>query len=226
MGAYYEYQFKTENKEGTISPYQITKSYSDFAKKIGRRKETWYGFKFLESFYFKNAFTLSLLYLLKENKKMIVNTVCDYDEENTFSFQRKFNEDLNLDEKEKEQIFEIIYQVDIKGRRNFLKKEFENGIIVCHKRKEYIVLKDFFKKRGYVVDPIALLTRNSEKSQGGGDFDVKYLLDQEEFIGNDYFNEDLVTSWKDCELTYLKSLEEIPINYRNISKEILLIENI
>ena len=226
MGAYYEYQFKTENKEGTISPYQITKSYSDFAKKIGRRKKTWYGFKFLESFYFKNAFTLSLLYLLKENKKMIVNTVCDYDKENTFSFQRKFDEDLNLDEKEKEQIFEIIYQVDIKGRRNFLKKEFENGIIVCHKRKEYIVLKDFFKKRGYVVDPIALLTRSSENSQGGGDFDVEYLLDQEEFVGNDYFNEDLVTAWKDCELTFVESLEEIPNNYRNISKEILLIENI
>lgn len=226
MGAYYEYQFKTENKEGTISPYQITKSYSDFAKKIGRRKKTWYGFKFLESFYFKNAFTLSLLYLLKENKKMIVNTVCDYDEENTFSFQRKFDKDLNLTEKEKEKIFDIIYQVDIKGKKNFCKTEFENGIIVCNKRKEYIVLKDFFKKRGYVVDPIALLTRSSENSQGGGDFDVEYLLDQEEFIENDYFNEDLVTAWKDCELTYLESLEEIPNNYRNISKEILLIENI
>lgn len=107
-----------------------------------------------------------------------------------------------------------------------MKKEFENGIIVCHKRKEYIVLKDFFKKRGYVVDPIALLTRSSENSQGGGDFDVEYLLDQEEFVGNDYFNEDLVTAWKDCELTFVESLEEIPNNYRNISKEILLIENI
>ncbi len=122
-------------------------------------------------------------------------------------------------------IFDIIYQVDIKGKKNFCKAEFENGIIVCHKRKEYIILKEFFKKRGYVVDPLALLTRSSKNSQGGGDFDVEYLP-TEDFLENKYFNEDLVTAWKDRELTYLESLEEIPNNYKNISKEILIIEKL
>lgn len=225
MGAYYEFQFKTEKKEGILNPWKLGKIYNKFSKTIGRRKETWFGLKFLESFYFKNAFTLSLLYLLKENKKMIVNTVCDYDEKNTFSFQKKFDEDLNLDEKEKEKILNIIYQINIKGKINFIKKEFENGIIVCHKRKEYIILKEFFKKRGYVVDPLALLTRSSKNSQGGGDFDVEYLP-TEDFLENKYFNEDLVTAWKDRELTYLESLEEIPNNYKNISKEILIIEKL
>ena len=225
MWAYYQYQYKTEKKEGILNPYKLGKIYNNFSKTIGRRKETWFGMKFLESFYCKNAFTLSLLYLLKENQKMIVNTVCDYDVENTFSFQKKFDEDLNLDEKEKEKIFDIIYQVDIKGKKNFCKAEFENGIIVCHKRKEYIILKEFFKKRGYVVDPLALLTRSSKNSQGGGDFDVEYLP-TEDFLENKYFNEDLVTAWKDRELTYLESLEEIPNNYKNISKEILIIEKL
>lgn len=73
-----------------------------------------------------------------------------------------------------------------------------------------------------VVEPLALLTRSYNGSQGGGDFDVDYVNNAEarEFKESPNFDKSLVCSWKDLEIEYLI---EIPQDYEDITEKIKLV---
>ena len=84
------------------------------------------------------------------------------------------------------------------------------------------------------VSPLALLTRSTENSQGGGDFDISLVNEKEakykEFEDNPDFDRKLISSWKDLEVQfyeddYFNRSEELETKleeYENISKKILL----
>lgn len=114
------------------------------------------------------------------------------------------------------------------------------GYIVCDSKKQYIDLYNF--SNGMVISPLALLTRSSETSQGGGDFDVsdvdwKKLREENsnyrEFQENLEFDKTLISSWVDLEIQFYEDdfhnpseeLQKKLKEYENISKKILLISD-
>lgn len=85
MGAYYGYQ--VVNKEN-----EINYSTFDLEAKLRLEKYSVGGMKFLESFYEKSTITQALYFILKKiGTPVVVNTICDYDEDGTFKKQLDWN---------------------------------------------------------------------------------------------------------------------------------------
>ncbi len=227
MGAYFEYQVRREDGSITnIHPFRLK-------DKVVSDEEIWYGQKFLESFYSGNWFTGCLYGFLKLNKKVIVNTVCDYDDykgyaetpeeaeniENTFKYMQGYGETPNYTKEELEEFQKVTNDM------NFDKpigERYKEAIIACPEKKQYFVFKEFLMEDENVVEPLALLTRSYNGSQGGGDFDVDYVNNAEarEFKESPNFDKSLVCSWKDLEIEYLT---EIPQGYEDITEKIKLV---
>lgn len=232
MGAYYGYQ--VVNKEN-----EINYSTFDLEAKLRLEKYSVGGMKFLESFYEKNPITQALYFILKKiGKPVVVNTICDYDEEDTFKKQLSWNsgfEKTSFDVKELGKFIRAKQKIE---KEYNLTSNSMLGYIVCDSKKQYIDLYNF--SNGMVISPLALLTRSSETSQGGGDFDVsdvdwKKLREENsnyrEFQENLEFDKTLISSWVDLEIQFYEDdfhnpseeLQKKLKEYENISKKILLI---
>lgn len=232
MGAYYGYQ--VVNKEN-----EINYSTFDLEAKLRLEKYSVGGMKFLESFYEKNPITQALYFILKKiGTPVVVNTICDYDEEDTFKKQLSWNsgfEKTSFDVKELGKFIRAKQKIE---KEYNLTSNSMLGYIVCDSKKQYIDLYNF--SNGMVISPLALLTRSSETSQGGGDFDVsdvdwKKLREENsnyrEFQENLEFDKTLISSWVDLEIQFYEDdfhnpseeLQKKLKEYENISKKILLI---
>lgn len=234
MGAYYAYQITNDEN-------RINYSTFDLEKKLELEKYSVGGMKFLESFYEKNPITQALYFILKKiGKPVVVNTICDYDDEGTFKNQLDFHES-GFDK--------LSFDIEELGKFMRTKTKFEKehnlvsssmlGYIVCDSKKQYIELYKF--SDGLVVSPLALLTRSTEESQGGGDFDIsdvdwealKEAEYRKEFKENLKFDKTLISSWKDLEIQfydddYYNPSEEFKkkqSEYEDISEKILLIRD-
>ena len=232
MGAYYGYQ--VVNKEN-----EINYSTFDLETKLRLEKFSVGGMKFLESFYEKNPITQALYFILKKiGTPVVVNTICDYDEEDTFKKQLSWDsgfEKTSFDVKELGKFIRAKQKIE---KEYNLTSNSMLGYIVCDSKKQYIDLYNF--SNGMVISPLALLTRSSETSQGGGDFDVsdvdwKKLREENsnyrEFQENLEFDKTLISSWVDLEIQFYEDdfhnpseeLQKKLKEYENISKKILLI---
>ena len=232
MGAYYGYQ--VVNKENKIN-------YSTFnlEEKLRLKKYSVGGMKFLESFYEKNEITQALYFILKKiGTPVVVNTICDYDDEGTFKNQLAWDsgfEKTSFDVKELGKFIRAKQKIE---KEYNLTSNSMLGYIVCDEKKQYIDLYKF--TNGLTVSPLALLTRSSETSQGGGDFDVSDVdwervknSKYKEFKENPKFDKSLISSWKDLEIQFYKEeycnpSEELKTKlkeYEDISQKILLETN-
>lgn len=232
MGAYYGYQ--VVNKEN-----EINYSTFDLETKLRLKEFSVGGMKFLESFYEKNPITQALYFILKKiGTPVVVNTICDYDDENTFKNQLDWNsgfEKTSFDVKELGKFIRAKQKIE---KEYNLTSNSMLGYIVCDSKKQYIELSNF--SNGLTVSPLALLTRSSETSQGGGDFDVsdvdwKKLREEKsnyrEFQENLEFDKTLISSWVDLEIQFYEydfynpseELQKKLKEYEDISKKILLI---
>lgn len=215
MGAYYGYQ--VVNKEN-----EINYSTFDLEAKLRLEKYSVGGMKFLESFYEKNPITQALYFILKKiGTPVVVNTICDYDEEDTFKKQLSWNsgfEKTSFDVKELGKFIRAKQKIE---KEYNLTSNSMLGYIVCDSKKQYIDLYNF--SNGMVISPLALLTRSSETSQGGGDFDVtdvdwKKLREENsnyrEFQENLEFDKTLISSWVDLEIQFYED------DFHNPSEEL------
>lgn len=232
MGAYYGYQ--VVNKEN-----EINYSTFDLEAKLRLEKYSVGGMKFLESFYEKNPITQALYFILKKiGTPVVVNTICDYDEEDTFKKQLSWNSGFEKTSFDVKELGKFIRAKDKIEKEYNLTSNSMLGYIVCDSKKQYIDLYNF--SNGMVISPLALLTRSSETSQGGGDFDVsdvdwKKLREENsnyrEFQENLEFDKTLISSWVDLEIQFYEDdfhnpseeLQKKLKEYENISKKILLI---
>mgnify|MGYP000935401801 FL=1 len=224
MGAYYGYQ--VVNKEN-----EINYSTFDLREKLKIKDYSIGGMKFLESFWNKNKITQSLYFILKKiGTPVVVNTICDYDDENTFKKQLDWNSGFEKTSFDMKELGKFI-RTTIKLEKEYnLSKTSMLGYIVCESRKEYINLFEF--ENGLVLSPLAILTRSSENSRGGGDFDISDVewekLREEksiyrEFQDNLEFDKNLISAWKDLEIQYFEKLpDEIKKKYKNISSNVFL----
>lgn len=195
--------------------------------------------KFLESFYEKNQITQALYFILKKiGTPVVVNTICDYDEEDTFKKQLSWNSGFEKTSFDVKELGKFIRAKQKMEKEYNLTSNSMLGYIVCDSKKQYIDLYNF--SNGMVISPLALLTRSSETSQGGGDFDVsdvdwKKLREENsnyrEFQENLEFDKTLISSWVDLEIQFYEDdfhnpseeLQKKLKEYENISKKILLI---
>lgn len=232
MGAYYGYQ--VVNKEN-----EINYSTFDLEAKLRLEKYSVGGMKFLESFYEKNPITQALYFILKKiGKPVVVNTICDYDDEGTFKKQLSWDSGFEKTSFDVKELGKFIRAKQKMEKEYNLTSNSMLGYIVCDSKKQYIELYDF--SNGLTVSPLALLTRSSETSQGGGDFDVsdvdwKKLREEKsnyrEFQENLEFDKTLISSWKDLEIQFYEydfynpseELQKKLKEYEDISKKILLI---
>lgn len=227
MGAYYEFQVRRENGSMTnIHPFRLK-------DKVISDEELWYGQKFLESFYSGNWFTGCLYGLLKVNRKVVVNTVCDYDDykgyaetpeeaeniENAFKYMQEYGETPEYTKEELDEFQEVTNDLNFDKP---ISERYKEAVIACPEKKQYFVFKEFVKGDETTVEPLALLTRSYTGSQGGGDFDVDYVNNTgaREFKESPKFDESLICSWKDLEIEYLT---EIPQGYEDITERIKLV---
>ena len=227
MGAYYEFQVRRENGSMTnIHPFRLK-------DKVISDEELWYGQKFLESFYSGNWFTGCLYGLLKVNRKAVVNTVCDYDDykgyaetpekaeniENAFKYMQEYGETPEYTKEELDEFQEVTNDLNFDKP---ISERYKEAVIACPEKKQYFVFKEFVKGDETTVEPLALLTRSYNGSQGGGDFDVDYVNNTgaREFKESPKFDESLICSWKDLEIEYLT---EIPQGYEDITERIKLV---
>ena len=227
MEAYYEYQVRREDGSMTnINPFILK-------DKVVSIYEVCCGLKFLESFYLGNWFTECLYGFLKLNKKAVVNTVCNYDSykenvetpneaentENAFKYMQKYGKTPEYTKEELE-VFQKV--TDNMYFDKPIIKRYNRAVIACPERKQYFVFKEFLKEDDESIEPLALLTRSSNKSQGSGDFDVDYVNNAEvrEFKGSLNFDKNIICSWKNLEIEYLT---EIPLGYEDITEKIKLI---
>lgn len=223
MGAYYGYQLI--NKENKIMVDNFTFEdyfYPEYKKQNGVHCG---GLKFLESFYSHTMYNQGIYKMLQLiGKPIIVNCACDYDN------KRAFRKMLNFDKKEN---FKNI-SFNIEDLKKFV-KEYEKekieikGYIVCDELEEYISL-DYFNElnkniKGLIVSPLALLTRSKVVGQGGGDFDITYLYDEnkDKFEIKDKFFRLYMCNWKNFEVRYKERLTYDEIKYNDISEKITLI---
>ena len=235
MGAYYGYQ--VVNGENKISYHSF-----DLEEKLRLKEFSVGGMKFLESFYEKNPITQALYFIMEKiGKPVVVNTICDYDEDGTFKNQLKWDsgfEKTSFDVKELGKFIRAKQKIE---KEYNLTSNSMLGYIVCDSKKQYIDLYNFSK--GMVISPLALLTRSSETSQGGGDFDVSDVDWEEikkleyhshrEFKENLNFDKSLISSWKDLEIQfYEEDCLNIPDDlkaklkeYEDISDKIFLETN-
>lgn len=230
MGAYYGYQ--VVNKENEIN-------YSTFNLETKLRLEKFSvgGMKFLESFYEKSTITQALYFILKKiGTPVVVNTICDYDDDGTFKKQLDWNSGFEKTSFDVKELGKFIRAKDKIEKEYNLTSNSMLGYIVCDSKKQYIELYNF--SNGLTVSPLALLTRSSETSQGGGDFDVsdvdwekvKNSEYSREFKENLEFDKTLISSWKDLEIQFYEydfynpteELQKKLKEYEDISKKILL----
>lgn len=229
MGAYYGYQ--VVNKENKIS-------YDSFDLKEKLELENFGGLKFLESCYNTNPITQALYFIMKKiGKPVVVNTICDYDEDGTFKEQLKWGsgfEKTSFDIKELGKFLRA--KEKLEEEHNLLPSSLL-GYIVCDSKKQYFNIYKFTRGLDNVVSPLALLTRSTENSQGGGDFDVSDVDWEEvkkskykEFKENLNFDKSLISSWKDLEIQFYEdnfynNSEELEVKlkeYEDISEKIFL----
>lgn len=229
MGAYYGYQ--VVNKENKIS-------YDSFDLKEKLELENFGGLKFLESCYNTNPITQALYFIMKKiGKPVVVNTICDYDEDGTFKEQLKWGsgfEKTSFDIKELGKFLRA--KEKLEEEYNLLPSSLL-GYIVCDSKKQYFNIYKFTRGLDNVVSPLALLTRSTENSQGGGDFDVSDVDWEEvkkskykEFKENLNFDKSLISSWKDLEIQFYEdnfynNSEELEVKlkeYEDISEKIFL----
>lgn len=234
MGAYYGYQ--VVNGENKISYHSF-----DLEEKLRLKEFSVGGMKFLESFYEKNPITQALYFIMKKiGKPVIVNTICDYDDENTFKEQLKWGygfKQTSFDIKELGKFLRA--KEKLEEEHNLLPSSLL-GYIVCDSKKQYFNIYKFTRGLDNVVSPLALLTRSTENSQGGGDFDVSDVDWEEvkkskykEFKENPKFDKSLISSWKDLEIQfYEEDCLNIPDDlkaklkeYEDISDKIFLETN-
>ena len=235
MGAYYGYQ--VVNGENKISYHSF-----DLEEKLRLKEFSVGGMKFLESFYNTNEITQALYFMLEKiGKPVIVNTICDYDDENTFKEQLKWGygfKQTSFDIKELGKFIRAKQKIEDEYH---LTSSSMLGYIVCDSKKQFFNINKFTK--GTVVSPLALLTRSSEISQGGGDFDVSDVDWEEikkleyhshrEFKENPKFDKSLISSWKDLEIQFYEenfydNSEELEVKlkeYEDISEKIFLETN-
>lgn len=233
MGAYYGYQ--VVNKEN-----EINYSTFDLEAKLRLEKYSVGGMKFLESFYEKSTITQALYFILKKiGTPVVVNTICDYDEDGTFKKQLDWNSGFKKTSFDVKELGKFIRAKQKLEKEYNLTANSMLGYIVCDSKKQYIELYNF--SNGLTVSPLALLTRSSETSQGGGDFDVsdvdwekvKNSEYSREFKENLEFDKTLISSWKDLEIQFYEydfynpteELQKKLKEYEDISKKILLISD-
>mgnify|MGYP000989046893 CR=1 FL=1 len=230
MGAYYGYQ--VVNKEN-----EINYSTFDLETKLRLEKFSVGGMKFLESFYEKSTITQALYFILKKiGTPVVVNTICDYDDDGTFKKQLDWNSGFEKTSFDVKELGKFIRAKQKLEKEYNLTANSMLGYIVCDSKKQYIELYNF--SNGLTVSPLALLTRSSETSQGGGDFDVsdvdwekvKNSEYSREFKENLEFDKTLISSWKDLEIQFYEydfynpteELQKKLKEYEDISKKILL----
>ena len=227
MGAYYGYQIVNgENKIG----------YDSFDLQEKLELENVGGLKFLESCYNANPITQALYFIMKKiGKPVVVNTICDYDDENTFKEQLKWDSGFEKTSFDMKELGKFLKAKEKLEEEYNLSPSSMLGYVVCDSKKQYFKIYEFTK--GLVVSPLALLTRSTEISQGGGDFDVSDV-DWEEISKNQYrefkenknFDKSLISSWKDLEIQfYEEDYYNIPDDlkaklkeYEDISDKIFL----
>ena len=231
MGAYYGYQVVNgENK--------IHYNTSDLEKEL-RLKGSVGGFKFLDSFYNNTPITQALYFIMKKiGKPVVVNTISGSDEDGTFKNELKWRSGFQETSFDVKELGEFIREKQNLEDEYHLTSSSMLGYIVCDSKKQYFNINKFTK--GTVVSPLALLTRSSEISQGGGDFDVSDVDWEEikkmeyhshrEFKENPKFDKSLISSWKDLEIqfyeenkiNYDEDLQRILKEYEDISDKIFL----
>ena len=229
MGAYYGYQ--VVNKENKIS-------YDSFDLKEKLELENFGGLKFLESCYNTNPITQALYFILKKiGTPVVVNTICDYDEDGTFKNQLKWDSGFEKTSFDIKELGKFLREKEkLEEEYNLLPSSLL-GYIVCDSKKQYFNIYKFTRGLDNVVSPLALLTRSTENSQGGGDFDVSDVDWEEvkkskykEFKENLNFDKSLISSWKDLEIQFYEdnfcnNSEELKVKlkeYEDISEKIFL----
>ena len=231
MGAYYGYQ--VVNGENKISYHSF-----DLEEKLRLKEFSVGGMKFLESFYNANEITQALYFMLEKiGKPVIVNTICDYDDENTFKEQLKWGYGFKQTSFDIKELGKFIRAKQKLEDEYHLTSSSMLGYIVCDSKKQYFNIYKFTRGLDNVVSPLALLTRSTENSQGGGDFDVSDVDWEEvkkskykEFKENLNFDKSLISSWKDLEIQFYEdnfynNSEELEVKlkeYEDISEKIFL----
>lgn len=212
MGAYYE--------------YQITRRVDNKVQTVGL--PVWGGLKFLEGFHSGESATVYALALIRHYGTAIINTVCDYDEPNTFKYQVPYGRTYGNEYDENLTNFERSL-IDVLNETSdtdwmFLQDSLHDAYLVCAEKKQFVDMNRFFEE-GFTISPLALLTRNSRESQGGGDYFYGRVVGKyNEFHPNPNFDPELVTTWKDCELSL--SFGVLNDTYEDITEKIFLKENI
>ena len=221
MGAYYEYQlFKNGKELVSFNPIVLEKAFA--IKKIVLS-----GMSFIEQCYMADATTAVLLELLRDNKDIVVNTVSDYDNVGQFKnmndrwgklfsdrgFKKSSEQDLIIVKK----VLYILNEICVKGNEDYAYNNFKNYYLICNDKKQYISLDVFFKDAD-TFSPIALLTRSSAYSLGGGDLRFSSIDDNYIHLGS--FDVNLIGSFKDLPVRLDTNK---PCNYEDISEKILLI---
>ena len=231
MGAYYGYQVVNgENK--------IHYNTSDLEKEL-RLKGSVGGFKFLDSFYNNTPITQALYFIMKKiGKPVVVNTISGSDEDGTFKNELKWRSGFQETSFDVKELGEFIREKQNLEEEYNLSPSSLLGYVICDSKKQYFDIYKFTK--GLVISPLALLTRSSEISQGGGDFDVSDVDWKEvsknqyrEFKENPKFDKSLISSWKDLEIqfyeenkiNYDEDLQRILKEYEDISDKIFLETN-
>ncbi|UZA04777.1 hypothetical protein LP092_14965 (plasmid) [Moraxella bovis] len=157
MGAYFQTQIQSKEME---SPLALST----------------YFLKFREWAYFNTDECQAIYKAIRENNPCIIKTVCDYDDDNLYSYNTK----------------------KVKKLKSY---EFSHcGVYVSHQRKEFFNVSTIIettKRLGYfpdnyaddndkyvlIVSPLHLLTRKSNCRMGGGD------------INDDVANAKYVATW-------------------------------
>lgn len=221
MGAYYEYQlFKNGKELVSFNPIVLEKAFA--IKRIVLS-----GMSFIEQCYTADATTAVLLELLRDNKDIVVNTVCDYDNTGQFKytndrwgklfsdrgFKKSSEQDLIIVKK----VLYVLNEICINGNEDYAYNNFKNYHLICDDKKQYISLDVFFKDAD-TFSPIALLTRSSAYSLGGGDLRFSSIDDSYIHLGS--FDVSLIGAFKDLPIRLDTSK---PCDYEDISEKILLI---
>ena len=219
MGAYYSYQIINSRNKVRLITFDLTKKL-EVPSNIDLRG----GMKFLESFYHQTAITQCLYFILKaiskQGKEVVINTMCDYDEKSSFKEQMKFYGktfvEKSFDEKELKKFICGYYTGYFKGI---------TGYIYCKELKQYIDLKKF-QNENFILSPIALLTRSSAETKGGGDFSELDLNpskeEYREFKENKLFDIGLISAWKDKKIKFISRKSKLINAYEDISEKVYL----
>ena len=219
MDAYYSYQIINSKNKVRLITFDLTKNL-----KLPSNIDLRGGMKFLESFYHQTAITQCLYFILKsiskESDGAVINTVCDYDLNKDFkermNFYGKTIVQKSFNEKELKNFICGYYTGDVKGI---------TGYIYCKELKQYIDLKKF-QNENFILSPIALLTRSSAETKGGGDFSELDLNpskeEYREFKENKLFDIGLVSAWKDKKIKFISRKNKFINAYEDISEKVYL----